>query len=163
MLTQNSQPPPSTHSLSRDACPLPACAASNVTRASVTGRPCVFPALYNGQLVTDCTPISGTLSCQVSVLRSAAAGLSLASSLSHHAGCHHTHQALQVEEGVWEPCQGRGQQGAPAGAGAATTQAVRYTVGSEACVFPAVYSGQPILSCTVLEPGAPEMCQVGGV
>jgi len=46
---------------------LPACsAATNVTRLSVTGRPCQFPALYGGELVTDCIPISGTASCQVS-------------------------------------------------------------------------------------------------
>lgn len=40
-------------------------AAAAAGQLSVTGRPCVFPALYNGDMVTDCVPISGTLSCQV--------------------------------------------------------------------------------------------------
>ncbi|PRW58639.1 hypothetical protein C2E21_2984 [Chlorella sorokiniana] len=38
---------------------------TNATQLSVTGRPCQFPALYGGELVTDCIPIAGIASCQV--------------------------------------------------------------------------------------------------
>ena len=48
------------------------------------------------------------------------------------------------------------------GSGAAGPQAPsasRYTVGGEACVFPAVYAGRTVTDCAVLEPGTPPMCQ----
>lgn len=44
------------------------CAAAGLTdaRYAVSGRQCQFPALYNGQVVTDCVPIGGNLYCQAS-------------------------------------------------------------------------------------------------
>ncbi|KAL4426385.1 hypothetical protein ABPG77_004679 [Micractinium sp. CCAP 211/92] len=37
----------------------------NATRYGVSGQQCVFPALWNGEVVTDCVRISGTPMCQV--------------------------------------------------------------------------------------------------
>lgn len=59
--------PAMDHAASSPPRPSPALpfTAANGTQLSVTGRPCQFPALYEGELVTDCIPIAGLASCQV--------------------------------------------------------------------------------------------------
>jgi len=38
---------------------------TSAVQYSRSGRPCMFPALYNGEMVTDCVDIAGTGYCQV--------------------------------------------------------------------------------------------------
>lgn len=47
------------------AAPSAAHAGANITRFSISGQRCQFPALYNGELATDCVTVEGMSFCQV--------------------------------------------------------------------------------------------------
>eukprot|EP00887_Chlorella_sp_A99_P005410 scaffold1.g5410.t1 len=91
---------------------------TNVSRTSVSGLLCIFPALYNGVMSWDCVNIAGTNYCSTG--------------------------PDQWEACAPAP----GNASSPASYSAVSSGlAARYTVDGQECVFPTTYQGQNVTDC----------------